>query len=192
MSEASLEQALEGVPSLRAAFVTAMPDCLLYDAWIRSEENWSGEDVAAFFGDLIRANREGLKALQAWSAEMQVTIESTDLLLVLREVSSDFVVSFAFERSAPLGMVRLHVKRVLALLADQLPKVEPQQRPRALRVAEFLTRYAPDAHTALKRAALRSGIPVDSLESPQALSPQQVELFERSVCEILGLESLSL
>jgi hypothetical protein len=192
MSEPSLEQALSGVPSLRAAFVTAMPDCLLYDAWIRAEESWAGEDVAAFFGDLIRANREGLKALQAWSAEMQVTIESTDLLLVLREVSSDFVVSFAFERSAPLGMVRLHVKRVLALLAEQLPKVEPQQRPRALRVAEFLTRYAPDAHTALKRAALRSGIPVDSLESPHALSPQQVELFERSVCEILGLESLSL
>jgi hypothetical protein len=191
MSE-SLEQALDGVPSLRAAFVTAMPDCLLYDAWIRPEESWAGEDVAAFFGDLIRANREGLKALQAWSAEMQVTIESTDLLLVLREVSSDFVVSFAFERSAPLGMVRLHVKRVLGLLAEQLPKVEPQQRPRALRVAEFLTRYAPDAHTALKRAALRSGIPLESLENPQALSLQQVELFERSVCEILGLEALSL
>jgi len=192
MSDRSLEEALEGVPSLRAAFITAMPDCLLFDSWVREGENWSGEDVASFFGDLIRANREGLKALQAWSAEMQVTIESTDLLLVLREVSSDFVVSFAFERSAPLGMVRLHVKRVLTLLTEQLPKVEPQQRPRALRVAEFLTRYAPDAHTALKRAALRTGIPVDSLQNPQSLSATQVELFERSVCDILGLETLSL
>lgn len=192
MTDQSLQQAVEGVPSLRAVFVTAMPDCLLYDSWMREDESWSGEDVASYFGDLIRANREGLRALRAWSAEMQVTIESTDLLLVLRELSSDFVVGFAFERSSPLGMVRLHVKRVLGLLEDMLPKVRPEQRPRAVRVAEFLTRYAPDVHTALQRAALRSGVPVDVLRKPESLSTQQVERFERSVCDILGLESLNL
>lgn len=192
MTEKSLQQAVDGVPALRGVFVTAMPDCLLYDSWVREDETWAGEDVASYFGDLVRANREGLKALQAWSAEMQVTIESTDLLLVLRELSSDLVIGFAFERTAPLGMVRLHVKRVLSLLDDLLPKIRPEQRPRPVRVSEFLTRYAPDAHTALQRAALRSGIAVDTLRNPETLSTQQTELFERAVADILGLDSLNL
>ncbi len=192
MSEISLRHAVQEVPSLRGLFVTAMPDCLLIDSWMLDEEQWSGEDVAAYFGDLIRANREGLKALGAWSAEMQVTIESTDLLLVLRELSSDYVVGFVFERTTPLGMVRLHIRRVLALLDELLPKVSPEQRPRAVRVSEFLVRYAPDSHTALQRAALRSGLAIESLQSPENLSDEQVERFETSVCDILGLETLSL
>lgn len=192
MSETSLEETLERVPSLRGLFVTAMPDCLLFQSWMREGAEWSGEDVASYFGDLIRANREGLKALQAWSAEMQVTIEATDLLLVLREVSGDFVVGFVFDRSAPLGMIRLHVKMVLALLDELLPRIKPEQRPRGVRIAEFLLRYAPDAHTALQRAALRSGISVDLLRKPEQLPTQQIELFERSVCDILGLDALKL
>jgi hypothetical protein len=123
---------------------------------------------------------------------MQVTIESSELLLILRELSSDFVVGFIFEHGTPLGMVRLHVKRVLLLLQEILPRIEPEERPRAVRIAEFLTRYAPDTHTALHRAALRSGIALDVLRTPEYLAPSQVELFERSVCDILGLESLNL
>lgn len=192
MNDTSLQETLERVPSLRGLFVTAMPDCLLFQSWMKEGEVWSGEDVASYFGDLIRANREGLRALQAWSAEMQVTIEATDLLLVLREIGSDFVVGFAFDRSAPLGMIRLHVKTVLALLEELLPKVRPEQRPRAVRIAEFLLRYAPDAHTALQRAALRSGVAVDLLRRPEELAPQQIELFEGAVCDILGLDSLEL
>lgn len=192
MADITLASAVEDVPALRGAFVTAMPDCLLFDAWMRSEEAWEGEDVASYFGDLVRANREGLRALQAWSAEMQVTIESTDLLLVLRELSSDFVVGFAFERSAPLGMVRLHVKRVLGTLEDILPKIQPEQRAYAVRISDFLLRYAPDSHTALQRAALKSGIPIDSLREPSQLSESEVSVFERSVCDILGLESLAI
>lgn len=192
MADTSLQETLERVPSLRGLFVTAMPDCLLFQSWMKEGEEWSGEDVASYFGDLIRANRQGLKALQAWSAEMQVTIEATDLLLLLRELSGDFVVGFVFDRSAPLGMVRLHVKMVLALLDDILPKVQPEQRPRAVRIAEFLVRYAPDPHTALQRAALRSGVAVEALRRPETLQPQQVEHFEHAVCDILGLDSLKL
>ncbi len=192
MAESNLREAVETVPSLRGVFVTAMPDCLLFDAWMRAGESWAGEDLASYFGDLVRANREGLKALRAWSVEMQVTIESTELLLILRELTSDFVVGFVFEHGTPLGMVRLHVKRVLSVLEDILPKVEPELRPRAIRIAEFLSRYAPDAHTALQRAALRSGIALERLKQPEHLAPNQVEQFERSVCDILGLDALNL
>jgi hypothetical protein len=89
-------------------------------------------------------------------------------------------------------MVRLHVKMVLALLDELLPRVKPEQRPRGVRIAEFLLRYAPDAHTALQRAALRSGIGVDMLKKPEQLASHQLELFERSVCDILGLDALKL
>ncbi len=91
-----IREVVADVPSLRGIFVTAMPDCLLFESWTRPEESWVPEDAASYFGDLVRANREGLRALQSWSAEMQVTIESADLLLVLRELRGDFVVTLDY------------------------------------------------------------------------------------------------
>ncbi len=192
INEKDLEQSLRNVSALRGMFVTAMPDCLLFYAWMRGEEDWAGEDVAAYFGDLIRANGQGLRALSAWSSEMQVTIEASDILLVLRELPTDFVVGFVFERSVPLGVARLSIKQILATLEDFLPKVSPEQRARGVRVAEFLLRYAPDAHAALQRASLRSGLPLELLNDPAQLTPDQTEQFERSVCDILGLDTLNL
>ncbi|MEZ4372160.1 MAG: hypothetical protein R3B07_15105 [Polyangiaceae bacterium] len=187
-----LADIVTGIPSLRGVFVTAMPDCLLYDSWCRPEEEWIGEDVASYFGDLVRANREGLKSLGAWSSEMQVTIESGNILLVLRELATDFVVALAFERNAPLGMIRLHVKRLADSLLDYLPKVAPEDRPRGVRVTEFLMRYAPDSHAAMRRVALRTGIPIATLEQPADLSTEQVALLETAVRDILGLEALNI
>lgn len=192
MSRPSVKDAVVDVPSLRAAFVTAMPDCLLYDAWIRPEETWAAEDAASYFGDLVRANREGLRALKSWSAEMQVTIESADVLMIVRELRGDFVVTLAFQRDVPLGMVRLHAKRVMERLDAMLPTLEAQQRPRAVKITEFLEKYAPDPHAAMHRVALRTGIPLLTLKKPEGLEKAQVELLESSVCDILGLESLSL
>ena len=192
INEQTLEQSLRAIAALRGLFITAMPDCLLFHAWMRRDEAWAGEDVAAYFGDLIRANGQGLRALSAWSSEMQVTIEASDMLLVLRELPNDFVVGFVFERTVPLGVARLNVKQILSLLVDFLPQVSPEQRSRGVRIAEFLLRYAPDAHTALQRAALRSGLALELLNEPDQLNPDQTEVFERSVCDILGLEALNL
>ncbi|MCA9552909.1 MAG: hypothetical protein KC933_22935 [Myxococcales bacterium] len=191
MPRTELSSVIAGVPSLNAMFITVMPDCLLYDSWVRSGLDWDPEQVASFFGDLIRANREGLKALRSWSSEMQVTIESADLLLVLAEIREDFVVAFAFERSAPLGMVRLHVRRVMQQLQELLPKIEIKERPRAVRIIEFLQRYAPDPHAVLFRVSLRMGLDVDELKDPTALTPDEVELLETSVKELLNLERLA-
>lgn len=191
MSALSLGDQVTDVPSLRALFVTAMPDCLLFDSWIRPNESWSAEDTASYFGDLVRANREGLKALGSWSSEMQVTIESADLLLVLREVRGDFVVTLAYERNVPLGMVRLHTKRVVDRLAATLPTHEAEQRPRGVRVMEFVNKYAPDPHAVIQRLALRTGIQFEQLKHPEQLDAAQLERLESSVKSLLGLESLS-
>jgi predicted regulator of Ras-like GTPase activity (Roadblock/LC7/MglB family) len=190
MERTQIQSVAKDVPSLRAVFVTAMPDCLLFDSWMRAEESWVAEDAASYFGDLVRANREGLKALKSWSSEMQVTIESADVLLVLKELRSDFVVTLAFQRDAPLGMVRMYTKRMLEHLDALLPKLEVKERPRGVRVREFLEKYAPDPHAALARIALRTGIALEALKKSEGLTPGQVEIFETSVKDLLGLDSL--
>lgn len=192
MMDRYLEQAVAEVPQLIGIFVTAMPDALLFSSWVREGTDWSAEDVASYFGDLIRANRQGLKALGSWSSEMQVTIESAESLVVLRELSSDFVCGCVFERTAALGMVRLHLKRLLERVNQALPKVQAEDRPRGLRIMEFLDRYAPDPHAVTLRVSLRSGISLDELKSPGSLSPDQVKRLEETACKILGVNQLSL
>lgn len=187
-----VEQAAAEVPQLIGVFITAMPDSLLFSSWVRSGTEWSAEDVASYFGDLVRANREGLKALGSWSSEMQVTIESAESLVVLREISADFVCGCVFERNAALGMVRLHLKRLLERISAALPKVQPEDRPRGLRIMEFLDRYAPDPHAVTLRVSLRSGISIDELKSPGSLNADQVRRLEETACKILGVNQLSL
>lgn len=191
MTKSAVQEAVSDVPSLRGVFITAMPDCLLFDSWTHPEETWSAEDAASYFGDVVRANREGLKSLKAWSAEMQVTIESASVLLILKELR-DFVVTLAFERDLPLGMVRLHTKRVIERLNAILPKLEATERPRGVRVIEFLERYAPDAHAVLQRVSLRTGIGIDALRAPDRLDADQTTMLEETVKDILGLDTLSI
>jgi predicted regulator of Ras-like GTPase activity (Roadblock/LC7/MglB family) len=187
-----LEETVAEIPQLIGIFVTAMPDSLLFSSWVRDGTAWSAEDVAAYFGDLVRANREGLKALGAWSSEMQVTIESAESLVILRELTSDFVAGCVFERSAPLGMVRLHLRRLLERIRHVLPTVQAEDRPRGLRIMEFLDRYAPDPHAVALRVSLRAGISLDDLKLPGALTPDQVQRLEDTACKILGVKQLSL
>ncbi len=187
-----IEQAVAEIPQLIGIFVTAMPDSLLFSSWVREGTEWSAEDVAAYFGDLVRANREGLKALGSWSTEMQVTIESAESLVVLRELSSDFVCGCVFERTAPLGMVRLHLKRLLERVQHMLPRVQPEDRPRGMRIMEFLDRYAPDPHAVTLRVSLRAGISLDDLRAPAQLTSEQLERLEETACKILGVKQLSL
>lgn len=187
-----LQKAIDNVDYLRGVFVTMMPDCLLYDSWMKSDFGWVAEDIASYFGDLLRANREALKALQSWSSQMQVTVESNDLLLVLSELESDFVIGFVFDRKAPLGMVRLHTKYMIQRIQEILPKFTVEQRPRSVRIIEFVQRYAPDPHTVMLRVSLQTRIPLESLNDASKLSDEQVVSLEETVCDILGLDSLNL
>lgn len=190
MASELLEQVVRDVGPLRAVLVTAMPDCLLYDSWVNDEGTWTAEEVASYFGDLVRSNREALKSLGSWSSEMQVTIESADSLVVLREINEHFVAGCIFERSAPLGMVRLHTNRMLDRISAGLPEVLAEERPRGARVIDFLHRYAPDPHAVLMRVALRTGVSMEALANPTALDAGQVEKIEEAAKRILGLEQL--
>jgi predicted regulator of Ras-like GTPase activity (Roadblock/LC7/MglB family) len=193
MAQGFLENAVAGVPTIRAIFITAMPDCLLYESWVREEHsNWAVEDVASYFGDLVRANRHGLKALGSFSSDMQTTIESADMLVVLKEITSDFVCGCVFERNAPLGMVRLHTKRLIERILTHLPSVQNEERPRGIRIMEFLDRYAPDPHAVMLRVSLRTGISVDVLKMAETLTADQIVRVEESASRLLGLNKLNL
>lgn len=192
MSTHLFHSVVEDVPSLRAAFITAMPDCLLFASWQAKESEIDVEDVAAYFGDLVRSNRQGLKALKTWSAEMQITIESAESLILLREINADFVFGAIFDRSAPLGMVRLHLRRMLDRVSTQLPKASLEERPRGVRILEFLDRYAPDPHAVLLRISLRTGIPVETLQAAESLQTEQIARLEEAACRLLGLKQLNL
>jgi predicted regulator of Ras-like GTPase activity (Roadblock/LC7/MglB family) len=192
MSQQILEKVVEDIPSLRATFITAMPDCLLFAAWQSRDVEMAVEDVAAYFGDLVRSNRQGLKALGAWSSEMQITIESADSLIILREVNADFVFGAIFERTAALGMLRLHLRRMLDRVNAILPKATSEERPRGVRIVEFLDRYAPDPHAVLLRASLRTGVSLEALQNAERLSDEQVAKLEEAACRILGLKELNL
>jgi len=186
----SLEEVVSGVTVLRGLFVTLMPDCVLFDAYTRPGADLVAEDVASHFGDLVRSNREGLESLQSWSQDMQVTIESADALVVVRELAGGFVASFVFDRDTPLGMVRLFVRQLLERLESFLPKQEPGDRPRAVRVLQFVRRYAPDPHAALMRVALKSGLEMERLQHPETLDDTAAERIEEAAKDILGLEHL--
>ena len=191
MSLTDMTKVVEGIAGLRGVFVTLMPDCLLFDSWIRGNSDWIAEDIAAYFGDLVRSNREGLKSIESWAADMQVTIESADTLVVLRELEGGLVVSMIFDRAIPMGMVRLNVKRLLVRLKVALPSIEIEERPRAERLLEFLDRYAPDPHAVRMRVALQTGISLSEFDRPEGLSDAQADDIEESVKNILGLDSLS-
>jgi hypothetical protein len=193
MAQGFLESAVAGVPFIRAVFITAMPDCLLYDSWVRDENSgWGVEDVASYLGDLVRANRHALKALGSFSSDMQATIESADMLVVLKEITTDFVCGCVFTRDAPLGMVRLHMKRLLERILTHLPSVQNEERPRGVRIMEFLDRYAPDPHAVILRVSLRTGISVDALKAAETLTADQIDKVEESAARLLGLKQLNI
>lgn len=190
MSRPDISQALEGLSAISGLFITTMPDCRLFDSWVREDSPWVAEDIAPYFGDLARANRRGLEALGTWSADMQVSIESADSLIVLREIGSNYAVAFIYDRETPLARVRLQVNQVLEKIRSLLPGIEDEERPEGVRVVEFLQRYAPEPHASLMRVALQTGVGMDALLRPESLTDEQVEAVKESARDILGLEHL--
>ena len=72
------------------------------------------------------------------------------------------------------------------------PPSDPSGRPRAVRLLEFLHRYAPDPHVSLLRLSLRTGIALEKLDRPDLLTHEQVESMAASVRDIIGQEQLGI
>ncbi|MCP4503057.1 MAG: hypothetical protein GY822_24225 [Deltaproteobacteria bacterium] len=59
-------------------------------------------------------------------------------------------------------------------------------------LVEFMRKCAADPHAVLKRASLRSGIPLAQLRSPAGLTSPQVEKLELVAQDLLGLDHINL
>lgn len=192
MSKIQLEALVEHIDALRACVIITMPDCLLHTVYQRDGEAWDPELVAAYFGDVMRSNRQNLEQLDTWTDEAQVTIEAPNRYIVIRQLNADFVVAFAFERDAALGMVRLHMSRVLGGITTLLADAKPQELSRGRKLLDYLGRYAPDTHAAMLRLSLQTGLPMALLQQPDDLSDTEFTAVASSVQRILGLDRLSL
>jgi hypothetical protein len=132
MEQLSLATLIADIPSLRGVFVTSMPECSLYQSWSSPSEQWDTEQAGKYFGDLVRSNTSALKSLGAAPENMVVTIESGDLLIVLRCVKR-FAIGVLFHRNTPLGLVRLHVGKIVGRLESGLPDIQVKDASRAAR-----------------------------------------------------------
>ncbi len=323
-----------GAPALKEVFIISIPDCLLIKSWARAERT-NEEETAVQLGTVFRASITALATAVGSEALEGVTVEAKHALIRLEHVTSGMMAAFVFERSAPLGLMRVqarqlrdHIKgsveqftkptdtgaaRAVASSVDRavprfsgppsteerapprfsprpsddlsatpalgvprmnrppptkpsapldaqraadaftrevtpfvreatetpsdatplpgdltirppervepspsseaeitgrfdqpdldeppkkppIPEVptRPVARPRATRLLDFFRRYAPDPHAALLRLSLRTGIPVDLLEAPDALDDAQVDAIADSIRDILGQETVGI
>jgi hypothetical protein len=148
--------------------------------------------LAGYFGDLTRANREAIKVLGGWSVSLQVTIETSDSLILIREIDEFFAIALLFEANTPLGMVRLEANSLIEQVRALLPRVGISDVPRGVRIMRFLERYAPDPHAVKLRLALRSGLTLERLEAPEQLSEREIALVEEEAKSLLGVDRLAI
>ncbi|MCB9650941.1 MAG: hypothetical protein H6730_30775 [Deltaproteobacteria bacterium] len=240
MSKEDIGRIALGAPALQQVVLVSLPDCLPVKQWTRSEGRDS-EAVAAHMGSLFGQAVDTARASAARGKALAVTIETEDAVLMIRPLGPDAAAGFVFDRSAPMGLVRMQARQLSGHLANiipapresqdlsatperqtrdlaphvegaaetiiaparpsvvptstparagEAPKTSSAPRPRAVRLLEFFNRYAPDPHASTLRLSLRTGIGVEQLANPEALSEDQVEALAVAVRDILGQEQL--
>ncbi|MEM7675293.1 MAG: hypothetical protein AAF449_04725 [Myxococcota bacterium] len=63
-------------------------------------------------------------------------------------------------------------------------------RSRGVMLLDTLQRHAPDPHICLLRLSLRTGIALEKLDSPEQLTPEQVDAIATAVRDIIGRDDL--
>lgn len=119
-----LETLAATIAGLEAVIVTVIPDNLLYDAWSRGHRVAAPDESATFFGDLVRIHFDALESVGIQRGDIQITIESGGLIVLLRNISSHYVLSVVFQDHLPLGLMRLHTDRIIRLIQRNLPGIE--------------------------------------------------------------------
>lgn len=109
------------IRGLEAVIVTVIPENLLYDAWSRDGRVRDADETATYFGDLVRVHFGALESIGLQRGDIQITIETGGLIVLLRNIRSNFVVSLVFQDTMPLGLMRLHTDRILQFIAENLP-----------------------------------------------------------------------
>lgn len=116
MTREDIGRVAKGAPALHRVVVVTLPDCLLVKQWARSETQ-DAEAVAAHLGAAFRAAIDALRALGAAAPPDGLTIEARDCIVVVTALAEDAAAGFLFDRTAPLGLVRMQVRQLSEHLA---------------------------------------------------------------------------
>lgn len=194
MSSLDLALAIQGIPSLRGVFVTALPECLLFDALLSEEhqDTKSVEEVAMLFGELLQTNQRTLQLLGAQQPHAQLLVEHQEMLFCIRPLPFQFALGIIYEPDVPLGLVRVFASQIAGHITSQLEDIARQAGSRGGVLLDYALGHLPEPSTVLRRLSLRTGIPMDTLHQPALLSEKETELLEGAVCDILGVEHIEL
>lgn len=199
LNDQDLEQLVQDIPPLRACLVIASDSGHVHRAYQRDHRRY--DQAAQHLVALARAQAEvGLTQEPAAYTLMQWS----DLTVVMRTVSANALVAWFFGPDVTLGLARMHVDRVRAELEPLLPHADAStvreiraaepalQTSPGKRLLDYLHAHAPDAHAALLRVSLQTGLPLSLLKAPDELSEPEFDKVMRSVQRILGVEQIAL
>ncbi len=100
-----------GAPALKEVFIVSIPDCLLIKSWARAGRT-NEEETAVQLGSVFRASVTALTTAVGSEAVEGVTVEARDTLIRLEQVTPGMMAAFVFERSAPLGLMRVQARQL--------------------------------------------------------------------------------
>ena len=110
MAQGFLEDAVRGVPSIRAVFITAMPDCLLYEAWVRDETDWVIDPAAEKTCEAATVNDK-----DAWLHDLICDLKGDDVwnITLTPNYNADHRNHFHVDLTAGSDFIRRHAPRAM-------------------------------------------------------------------------------
>jgi predicted regulator of Ras-like GTPase activity (Roadblock/LC7/MglB family) len=109
-----------GAPALQQVVLVSLPDCLPVKQWTRGEGRDS-EAAAAHMGSLFRQAVDTARAAAARGKAQSITVETDDAVLMVTPLGPDAAAGFVFDRSAPLGLIRMQARQLSGHLAAIVP-----------------------------------------------------------------------
>lgn len=127
-SRADLGRVALGAPALKEVFIVAVPDCLLIKSWARTGRS-DAEEAATHLGEAFKAGARALAMASPAETTAAVTVEADAALVRLERVSDDLVAGFIFDRSAPLGLVRVQSRQLRDHIQSSLEQFSRPDSP---------------------------------------------------------------
>lgn len=169
-----------GAPALHRVVVLTLRDCLLVKQWSRAEAG-DPDAAAAHLGATFRSAIEALRVLGTDATPLGITVETKDALVVVRALGDEAAVGFVFDRSAPMGLVRLQVEQLSEHLLNMMPGLQaaqdlPQPAPasEAPSISSANATVVMPSHTDLPAVPR----PAPATEAPAPERPRAVRLLE--------------
>ncbi len=179
----------ESIEHLKGVVIVQLPDCVVWKSW--QSMAFDDTEIAAYFGDMVKAQRQACQSLNKGLQDLRFSIESDQLTLLVSELAKkNYVAVFVFSGQVALGLARYTVKRLSSIIAEHLPDEELVTLSPGRRVIAFIERYAPDPHAVMMRIALQTKIPFDRFNDPDNLTAEELMQIELAAQMILGVSNI--